>query len=208
VGLRDSTLPRQLRRTVDGERVRRIGLDVRALLGAVEDEVGGHVDEGEAGVAGGIRKEARAVLVHAVGVLRVVLGAFDVGVCGGVHEKPAPALEARRELRNAGRDRVDVGDVEVDLRRRGESHSGPGQHALQGGAEHPARSRDENRPLHGQVRSSYQRLRQSANSPVPCLILLHHQVLSRYQRMVSRNPASKSTFGVHPIFASFPQSSA
>ena len=64
----------QLRPAVDAERVRRVRLDVRLALRAVEDVVGREVDERHAELGDVLR----AADVHRRRALRVVLGAVDV----------------------------------------------------------------------------------------------------------------------------------
>ena len=80
----DSPLARELAGAVDIERIRRVRLDPRRGFAAVENVVGGVVDEKGVAPAGFFGEDARRLLVDGVGKIALGLGAVDGGVGGGV----------------------------------------------------------------------------------------------------------------------------
>ena len=75
---------------VDVERAGGVGLDVGCRLGAVEDVVGGEVDDGGAEAGGLFAEDAGGGGVDGVGEFGLALGLVDGGVGGGVDD-PARA---------------------------------------------------------------------------------------------------------------------
>ena len=103
-------LPGELRGAVLVERPRRVVLDVRFGLRAVEDFVGADVDHGGVAARAGLGDVPRALCVHGEREFRLALAAGGIGERGGVDH------DVRRE-RVDGRDgRVRVGDVQVAVR--------------------------------------------------------------------------------------------
>ena len=91
----------QLGAAVGRERRRLVGLHVGRALGAVEDVVGGDVDDAGADLGRGGGDVAGAVAVDREGRLLGLLGAVDVGPGGAVDDHVGPlelelALERRR----------------------------------------------------------------------------------------------------------------
>src|SRR5262249_52788537 len=99
----------QLRAAVCRQGVRRVRFDVRLVLRAVEDVVGGVVDQRQTELG----DMARAADVDRGGILRVCLGAVHVGPGGGVQD------ELSRET-----GRREGGDVPVGARQREDVVSG------------------------------------------------------------------------------------
>ncbi len=88
-------------------RVRRVGLDIRLALRAVEDFVGADVDERGARVAAGEGDVAGAEAVDAIRQVGVVFAAAGVGESGGVDDDVGPRI-----CDGAAGERF-VGDVEL-----------------------------------------------------------------------------------------------
>src|SRR3569833_2139608 len=76
---------RGLARAVDVDGIDRIVFHVRPLLGAVEDVVGGDVDQRDVRTCAGRGEMRRAVTIHRVGLIGFRLGLVDGGVRGGIH---------------------------------------------------------------------------------------------------------------------------
>jgi hypothetical protein len=88
--------------------------------------------------------ERRSVRVVEVRDLVVVLGGLDVGIGGGV-EQHAPCAR-RQRLHEVGKPMAHdnrIRDVELALRRRREHRAPVGEHELESGAEHAARTGDQ-----------------------------------------------------------------
>jgi hypothetical protein len=96
-------LARQLGAAVGGAGTRGVALGVRLGGGAVEDIVGGHVDEKRSG--GG--EISGAVAIDARRGLFLGLRAVDVGPPGAVHDRVGAGVG------DGGADGVGVGDVEL-----------------------------------------------------------------------------------------------
>ncbi len=170
---------------------------------AIEDVVGRYVHEAQAVLARRRRHAGWPLAVDGERASHLALGSLDIVVGGGVEDDPVAALG---EPLYRGRDRAYVAHVDVRMPVPGDVRASLVPESDQRGTEH-ARAPEHQHARLVHERSSYHVCRQAANSSVPCLIFRHHHSLSRYQRMVSRNPASNPTCGVQPSDASFEQSS-
>ena len=92
----DGALALELGAPVRVERMRRVGLDVRALLRSIEDVIGRVVDEERPGAARLLCKRPRSHRIHRARQRLVGLGAIDGGVRRGIDDDIRPRLAHAR----------------------------------------------------------------------------------------------------------------
>ena len=130
----------KLRGAINAERCRRVGFDVGRALDAVEDVIGGDMDERDPRLGSQHGEPGGAVPVGAEGRRRVILGGIDGSVGGGVdHRGEAVRREGRRDRLRP----VEVERGTADVKHR----QGPPCPRQRGG-ELPTASGDEDRPRH------------------------------------------------------------
>jgi hypothetical protein len=137
VGSGDRLLPGQLGATVGRERRRLVALDVRRALGAVEDVVGGDVDDPGFHLRRRCGNVAGTAAVDGEGGLLGRLGAVDVGPGGAVDHHVGP-LQLQPAAKRGGGGDVELGAAVADHLVAGVAG---GEHHV--AAQHPGGSGDE-----------------------------------------------------------------